>query len=99
MKNKIRCKLQAWVWLQVLDPQSNTIRSWLGTGRPGFKDGSRAEAQLSEPGGLAPGPDNTIFVADTNNSLIRCHPSTRPSSGRCSAAWRGRCGYTCACSA
>ena len=57
---------------QVLDPSTNTIRTLSGSGKPGYKDGTGTEVQFSEPGGLALGPGDSVFVADTNNSLIRC---------------------------
>ena len=55
----------------MLDPATNTIRSFAGKGKAGFQDGVGTEVQLAEPGGLALGPGNTVFIADTNNSLIR----------------------------
>lgn len=58
--------------MQVLDPGSNSIRALAGSGKPGLADGAGAAAQLSEPGGLCLGPGGTVFVADTNNSLVRC---------------------------
>lgn len=62
---------------QVLDAKSDTIRTVAGSGTPGLADGVGAAAQLSEPGGLCLGPDGTVLVADTNNSLIRCLPPLR----------------------
>lgn len=56
---------------QVLDPTTNSIKTLAGTGKQGFEDGVGTRAQLAEPGGLAVGPDNTAYIADTNNSLIR----------------------------
>ena len=57
---------------QVLEPSSNSIKTLAGSGKPGLADGAGAAAQLSEPGGLCPGPGGTVLVADTNNSLVRC---------------------------
>ena len=57
---------------QVLDARSDTVRTVAGSGAPGLADGVGTAAQLSEPGGLCLGPDRTVLVADTNNSLIRC---------------------------
>ena len=62
---------------QVLDARNDTIRTVAGSGTPGLADGAGAAAQLSEPGGLCPGPDGTVLVADTNNSLIRCLAPSR----------------------
>lgn len=58
--------------VQVLDPSSNTVRTIAGSGKPGLADGAGTSAQLSEPGGLCLGPDGSVLVADTNNSVIRC---------------------------
>eukprot|EP00271_Cylindrocystis_brebissonii_P018072 TRINITY_DN496_c0_g2_i1.p1 TRINITY_DN496_c0_g2~~TRINITY_DN496_c0_g2_i1.p1 ORF type:complete len:1137 (+),score=278.85 TRINITY_DN496_c0_g2_i1:69-3479(+) len=54
-----------------LNPATKEVRTVVGTGAAGFRDGAGGEAQLSEPAGLALGPNGQIFVADTNNSLIR----------------------------
>ena len=43
--------------LKALDPSSASLRTLAGAGAPGSKDGAGAAAQLSEPGGLALGPD------------------------------------------
>ena len=40
-------------------------------GTAGYADGVGRTAKLSEPGGLALGPNGSLFVADTNNSAIR----------------------------
>lgn len=42
-----------------------------GLGKAGFKDGPALEAQLSEPSGIVEAGNGKLFVADTNNSLIR----------------------------
>ncbi|KAI7838239.1 hypothetical protein COHA_007984 [Chlorella ohadii] len=57
--------------LKVLDPETATITAVAGSGSAGYKDGVGTAAQLSEPGGLAAGPDGTVILADTNNGLIR----------------------------
>ena len=59
--------------LKQLDTATNTIRTVAGSGMAGFKDGVGTKAQLSEPGGLAQGPDGTCYIADTNNSRIRVY--------------------------
>ena len=56
---------------QVLDPVTDRINSVAGSGSAGFADGRGTVSRLSEPGGLAAGPNGTVLVADTNNSLIR----------------------------
>jgi hypothetical protein len=43
--------------LKELDPASNTIRTLAGRGDAGYRDGDGQAAQLSEPGGLALGPN------------------------------------------
>ncbi|KAL4421480.1 hypothetical protein ABPG75_010771 [Micractinium tetrahymenae] len=57
--------------LKALQPDGNSIRTLAGSGAAGYADGAGTAAQLSEPGGLALGPDGSVLVADTNNSLIR----------------------------
>lgn len=58
--------------IKKVDPKKNTVTKWIGTGSLGYRDGNKATAQFSEPSGFAPGPDsNTLFVADTNNHVIR----------------------------
>lgn len=42
-----------------------------GRGSAGYSDGPLGRSQLSEPSGIALGPNNTLFIADTNNNLIR----------------------------
>ncbi|KAL4547533.1 hypothetical protein Ndes2526B_g06777 [Nannochloris sp. 'desiccata'] len=58
--------------LKILDTTTCSITTVAGTGQAGFIDGIGTSAQLSEPGGLAVSPvDGRVFIADTNNSLIR----------------------------
>ena len=58
--------------LKLLDPKANEVKRWVGSGKPGLKDGKALEAQFSEPSGFALGPDaKTLYVADTNNHVIR----------------------------
>ena len=56
--------------IKIIDPTRGTSTTYAGTGKHGLKDGSRARAEFSEPGGLAVLGDQ-IFVADTNNHNIR----------------------------
>ena len=44
--------------------------SLAGKGSPGCTGGKFKDAQFSEPSGLSPAGD-TVYVADTNNHLIR----------------------------
>jgi glucose/arabinose dehydrogenase len=50
-----------------------TFRVIAGTGQAGFSgDGGPAvKAALNDPGGMAVGPDGTIYLADTGNNRIR----------------------------
>jgi DNA-binding beta-propeller fold protein YncE len=56
--------------IKMLDPGSGRVETVAGTGSPGFADGEGRRAQFHEPGGLSIAGD-TIFVADTNNHVIR----------------------------
>ncbi|CAI5960442.1 unnamed protein product [Closterium sp. NIES-64] len=58
--------------IKLVDPARGSVVTLAGTGSAGFRDGPGLQAQLSEPAGLAHGPDGTVLIADTNNSLIRC---------------------------
>lgn len=57
--------------MQLLNTSRSSIKTLVGNGRAIFADGAGLEAGLSEPGGLARGPNGTVFVADTNNHLVR----------------------------
>ncbi|MBN2503627.1 MAG: redoxin domain-containing protein [Anaerolineales bacterium] len=56
--------------IKVIDPIKQTSETWLGNGAAGWQDGVLQEAQFAEPGGLSIA-GNQLFVADTNNHLIR----------------------------
>jgi hypothetical protein len=49
-------------------PKTRTATTFLGTGKPGFKDGETA--QFNEPSGVSVA-GGKLYIADTNNSLIR----------------------------
>jgi len=53
--------------IRVVDPSNGTTRTLVGTGRPGHLD---QPAEFYEPAGLAVAAGK-LFVADTNNHLIR----------------------------
>ncbi|XP_025662380.1 protein SUPPRESSOR OF QUENCHING 1, chloroplastic isoform X2 [Arachis hypogaea] len=53
------------------DPTSKRVSSIAGTGKAGFRDGTALTSQLSEPAGIVEGNNGRLFIADTNNSLIR----------------------------
>jgi thiol-disulfide isomerase/thioredoxin len=54
--------------IKVVGPVLHTATTFLGTGKPGLRDGE--VAQFYEPGGLSIA-DGVLFVADTNNHAIR----------------------------
>jgi DNA-binding beta-propeller fold protein YncE len=56
--------------IKMLDPASRTVSTIAGTGAPGHADGAASRAQFHEPGGVSIAGD-TLFVADTNNHVIR----------------------------
>ncbi|XP_022865066.1 protein SUPPRESSOR OF QUENCHING 1, chloroplastic isoform X2 [Olea europaea var. sylvestris] len=57
--------------IKKLDPASNRVSTLAGTGKAGFKDGRALSAQLSEPSGIVEAQNGRLFIADTNNSVIR----------------------------
>ncbi|BFG36805.1 hypothetical protein CerSpe_230790 [Prunus speciosa] len=57
--------------IKKLDPAGKRVSTVAGIGKAGFKDGTSLEAQLSEPSGIVEAKNGRIFIADTNNSLIR----------------------------
>ncbi len=54
--------------IKELDPRARTVKSFLGTGKPGQTDG--AAAAFYEPGGLSVANDK-LYIADTNNHAVR----------------------------
>ncbi|XP_023734564.1 protein SUPPRESSOR OF QUENCHING 1, chloroplastic isoform X1 [Lactuca sativa] len=57
--------------IKKVDPATKRVSTIAGTGKAGFKDGSALSAQLSEPAGIVEADTGRLFIADTNNSLIR----------------------------
>ncbi|XP_031102585.1 protein SUPPRESSOR OF QUENCHING 1, chloroplastic isoform X1 [Ipomoea triloba] len=57
--------------IKKLDPVSKAVSTLAGTGQAGFKDGASSTAQLSEPAGIVQAESGRLFIADTNNNLIR----------------------------
>lgn len=57
--------------IKKVSAHSKAVMTVAGTGAPGFADGRGADAQFSEPGGIAALGNGDILVADTNNSVIR----------------------------
>lgn len=57
--------------IKLLDPETQAISTVFGLGGlGGFRDGSAAEAEFDEPGGLDYA-NGKLYVADTNNNNIR----------------------------
>ena len=56
--------------IKLLDPGIGRVWTLAGTGKPGHRDGAGRRAQFYEPGGVSVAGD-TIYVADTNNHVIR----------------------------
>jgi hypothetical protein len=54
--------------IKELDPRQKTVKSFLGTGKPGQAEGS--SPSFYEPGGLSVA-NGILYVADTNNHAIR----------------------------
>ena len=56
--------------IKMLDPVSRAVTTFAGTGQAGHTDGAGGRAQFFEPGGLSVA-GNTLYVADTNNHVVR----------------------------
>ncbi len=56
--------------IKEVDPKTGYAKSFLGSGKSGYKDGTGTNAEFNEPGGLSV-DGNTLYIADTNNHLIR----------------------------
>ncbi len=54
--------------IKELDPKARTVKTFLGTGKPGQTDGTTAA--FYEPGGLSVA-SGKLYIADTNNHAIR----------------------------
>jgi len=54
--------------IKVIGPYLRSSVTFLGTGKPGFRDGDKAE--FYEPGGLSIA-EGKLYIADTNNHAIR----------------------------
>ena len=57
----------------MVDLESGMIDTLAGTGEPGNTgdDGPAAEATLREPRDIEIGPDGDLYIADTDNNVIR----------------------------
>ena len=57
--------------IKVIDVEQRTCRTLAGTGKPGNADGDKgADAAFNEPAGIS-AAGGKLYVADTNNHLIR----------------------------
>jgi DNA-binding beta-propeller fold protein YncE len=54
--------------IKLLDPRTRTVKTFLGTGKPGQADGG--SPSFYEPGGLSVG-GGKLYIADTDNHAIR----------------------------
>ncbi len=54
--------------IKELDPKARTVKTFLGTGKPGQSDG--AVPSFYEPGGLTVA-NGKLYIADTNNHAVR----------------------------
>ncbi len=54
--------------IKELDPKARTVKTLIGTGKPGQADG--ASAMFYEPGGLSIA-NGKLYIADTNNHAVR----------------------------
>ena len=54
--------------IKELDPKARTVKTFLGTGKPGQSDG--AVPSFYEPGGLSVA-NGKLYIADTNNHAVR----------------------------
>ncbi|MBN2289253.1 MAG: redoxin domain-containing protein [Candidatus Glassbacteria bacterium] len=66
--------------VKVLDPAGRKVATLIGTGESGRRDGPAGEATLNEPNGLV-FLRGKLYIADTNNSLVRVYDPGRDSVG------------------
>jgi len=57
--------------IKIVVPEEYSSKTYAGTGVEGHADGALDRATFDEPGGLDVAADGTIYLADTNNHLIR----------------------------
>ncbi len=56
--------------IKKIDPGARRSETFIGTGKPGMKDGPAGEAELNEPEGLAYA-EGKLYIADTHNHSVR----------------------------
>lgn len=57
--------------IRYVDLQKKTVTTYAGTGKAGFRNGSRTQAAFSCPEGIDMAKDGTVYIADTGNDCIR----------------------------
>lgn len=57
--------------IKKIDPEYRKSHTFAGTGDEGNMDGNLMQASFDEPAGISVAPDGKLYVADTNNNLIR----------------------------
>ncbi len=57
--------------IKTLDPPTGEVKTLLGSGRPGLRDGDFAQAQLFEPEGVLAVGNRRLYIADTDNHQVR----------------------------
>lgn len=56
--------------IKMLDPKTGEVKTFAGTGKAGFSDGSWETAQFYEPAGISHA-NGKLYIADTNNHSVR----------------------------
>ena len=54
-----------------VDPTTGVVSTLAGSGTAGFNDGPGTAAQFNQPTGVASDASGNVYVADTDNNLIR----------------------------
>lgn len=62
--------------IRYLDLEKEQVSTVVGTGAPGAQNGVGQQASFHRPTGLAVGEDGTVYIADTDNHVIRAMDTT-----------------------
>ena len=57
--------------IKTLNPETGEVKTLIGSGRPGLRDGDFAQAQLFEPEGVLAAGNGRLYIADTDNHQVR----------------------------
>ncbi len=57
--------------IRAIDPATGVVTTYAGTGGYGSNNGSLGTATFANPSGVAVAPDGTMYVADSDNNMIR----------------------------